>query len=178
MIPIPGTSKGISKKRKIEADERGTAQEAVKRPKPSPKKETRVKTKTPSPAKHIAQIQSPLPKTKARKHSKAIKGKDKESTVSDDDEHEDENNSDLENQYLHGKSRPVQMSNEDESENEEDLSELVHESVKSKGKQTTGIKQKFVPSDETPEQRDRRTVFVGNLPIGIAQKKVLKTHLY
>lgn len=164
MIPIPGTSKDTGKKRKLKAGGEAV-QDPVKRPRLNPKKETKVKTK--SPAKVQAQVEPKSPKVK---HSKTTKGKGKGTAPADDED--DEDNSDLENHYLHGKSTQAETLNHDKSGSEEDLSELVHESVKSRGKKSSGLKQKFIPSTETPEQRDRRTIFVGNLPIGIAQKKV------
>jgi hypothetical protein len=52
----------------------------------------------------------------------------------------------------------------------------VHESMKpgfKKGKEKVkGPKTKFVPSGETSGDRDRRTIFVGNLPIETAKSKV------
>lgn len=60
-----------------------------------------------------------------------------------------------------------------DSDEEGDPSKLVHESVAvgSKPKTTSG-KVKYVPSEETPEQRDARTVFVGNVPVEVVKSKV------
>jgi len=60
----------------------------------------------------------------------------------------------------------------DDSE-EVDPSQLVHESVaKPTGKSSRNPKSKHVPEDETADQRDRRTIFVGNLSVEVAQKRV------
>ncbi len=71
--------------------------------------------------------------------------------------------------YEHAKVKPV--SQEEESDDEGDPSTLVHESMR----KSPGDKKKkgyFVPLDETSEQRNQRTIFVGNLPIEVAEKKV------
>ena len=47
---------------------------------------------------------------------------------------------------------------------------LVHESVKAKG--PNHPVKRYVPDSETPTDRNRRTVFVGNLPVTVAQSKV------
>ena len=66
-----------------------------------------------------------------------------------------------------------------DSDGEGDPSKLVHESLQ-KGAQTKGQsrhgKQKFVPSKETPEQRDARTVFVGNVAVEVTKSRV-RVHL-
>ena len=58
--------------------------------------------------------------------------------------------------------------------NEEGDYQLVHESLtKPTKKQTVPTKKKYVrDDDETREMRDRRTIFVGNLPLEILSKKV------
>ena len=63
---------------------------------------------------------------------------------------------------------------DDDDDDEGDPTTLVHESVK---KLPTKRKGKYIPPDETSSQRDSRTVFIGNLPAEIAQKKVY-SHCY
>ena len=62
-----------------------------------------------------------------------------------------------------------------ESDDEGDPSKLVHESLQKgappKGQSRHG-KSKFIPSEETPEQRDARTVFVGNVAVEVAKSRV------
>lgn len=63
---------------------------------------------------------------------------------------------------------------EDEEEEEED-EELVHESLKaakSKKQRDRGRTTKYIPPNETSADRDRRTIFVGNLPVDVAKVKV------
>ncbi|KAF8967173.1 hypothetical protein BDZ97DRAFT_1656759, partial [Flammula alnicola] len=60
---------------------------------------------------------------------------------------------------------------------EEDSTQLIHESLSKKNKKVRASKTKHVPQEETPELRDQRTVFVGNLPIELASKKPLQKQL-
>lgn len=66
------------------------------------------------------------------------------------------------------------VASEEDDDDEGDPATLVHESVK---KLPTKRKGKYIPPDETSSQRDSRTVFIGNLPAEIAQKKVY-SHCY
>lgn len=61
-----------------------------------------------------------------------------------------------------------------DSAEEGDSSELVHESLsKEKGGKGVGKgKARFVPSEETPELRRARTIFVGNVPVEVVKSKV------
>lgn len=94
------------------------------------------------------------------------KGKSKEDEAVD----QEEENSDLENAYLQNHKGAPKSDHEEEVDTEEPL---VHEALQ-KGKKgsRSGPKVKFVPSDETPERRDQRTIFIGNLSVEVAQKKV------
>ncbi|CAK9781236.1 hypothetical protein CC85DRAFT_266311 [Cutaneotrichosporon oleaginosum] len=62
--------------------------------------------------------------------------------------------------------------------------ELVHEALKSpsarRARDNKGQTSKYVPPDETQADRDRRTLFIGNLPISATEKAgtaALKRHL-
>ena len=57
------------------------------------------------------------------------------------------------------------------SDGDNDPSHLVHESIPKTPRKIKAVS-KFVPPDETDEQRDARTIFVGNLPAEVAQKQV------
>lgn len=97
-----------------------------------------------------------------------VKGKAKEAEPAE----EDEENSDLEKAYLgaHKRARDVDSDDSDEGEAERPIE---HETVtKAKKVSRAAPKVKYVPADETPELRDRRTIFVGNLSVEVAQKKV------
>ncbi|KIM73678.1 hypothetical protein PILCRDRAFT_722317 [Piloderma croceum F 1598] len=65
------------------------------------------------------------------------------------------------------------------SDEEVDPSQLAHESVaKPAGKSSRNRKSKHVPENETADQRDRRTIFVGNLSVEVAQKRPLLKQLH
>ncbi|KAG2749272.1 hypothetical protein P692DRAFT_20818653 [Suillus brevipes Sb2] len=71
----------------------------------------------------------------------------------------------------------------DNSDSEESgPSKLVHESLLSGGakpKQRASVrKEKFAPPDESEEQRNLRTIFVGNLSSEVAQKRPLQKQLH
>ena len=69
----------------------------------------------------------------------------------------------------------AQAEDDDTSVNESDEGLLVHESlIPSTSKQDTdpSSSKKYTPPGETLADRDRRTVFVGNLPIEVAKAKV------
>jgi len=61
-----------------------------------------------------------------------------------------------------------------EFEDDESDAELVHEAMAStssrKRKQATKLP-KYTPADETSQDRDKRSIFVGNLPIEVAKSK-------
>ena len=94
------------------------------------------------------------------------------------DSDSDEDN--LENNYQDSKSGrfPI-LSDEGSSadEDDDDPTTLVHESLKKSAKKAKGPKVKCVPQTETPELRDQRTIFVGNLPIEVASKTVCTSNL-
>jgi nucleolar protein 12 len=61
----------------------------------------------------------------------------------------------------------------EQSDDDDDHHPLVHESLqKEKKPNRAGAKTKFVPADETAERRDQRTIFIGNLSVEVAQKRV------
>lgn len=107
------------------------------------------------------------------KKLKSNKGKDKE--VESDS---DEDNEDLENNYLNHKDKataPAPESKVDASDDEDvDPGTLVHESLQksAKKKNSRTPKVKVIPADETSEQREQRTIFVGNVALEVASKKV------
>jgi len=117
-------------------------------------------------------------RTASGKEKKAGKGKAKEAKEEADN---DEANSDLENAYLGVKmfakdAKSAERSDSSDSDDSADGGkhrQLVHESLQtSKRGSHLRPKAKFVPADETPELRDSRTIFVGNLSVEVAQKRV------
>ncbi|KAG6334813.1 hypothetical protein ID866_4285 [Astraeus odoratus] len=62
----------------------------------------------------------------------------------------------------------------------DDQSHLLHETLRKDGSassKTDGKKNKYVPSDETQEQKNSRTIFIGNLPPEVAQTRPLQKQL-
>ncbi|KAG5642548.1 hypothetical protein DXG03_002587 [Asterophora parasitica] len=150
-IAIPGSSKDAAKKRKAAPE---PSEEPSKRSKPGPSKRDQ------KPKGEATPKVSKSPRT--GKESKKPNGKGKAKELNPDSEE-----SDLENAY------DARAHVEGASDDEADQS-LVHESLLEKsGKKAnkSGPKVKFVPSEETPEQRDQRTIFVGNLSVDVAQKR-------
>lgn len=111
------------------------------------------------------------PKKTQKKSTKPGKGKAKETETDSDDEKDEDN---LEATYLKNQavSKPDVDKDGSDSDGEEDgnATNLVHESVKKSPKKRVP-KVKYVPQEETSELRDRRTIFVGNLPLEVASKK-------
>ncbi|KAG6892184.1 hypothetical protein C0993_004597, partial [Termitomyces sp. T159_Od127] len=67
----------------------------------------------------------------------------------------------------------------DDSDDEEAEKPIEHETVtKAKKAARSAPKVKYVPADETPEIRDQRTIFVGNVSVEVAQKKSLLKQLH
>lgn len=58
-----------------------------------------------------------------------------------------------------------------DSDDEGDPSQMVHEAV-TKGGKAGSSKKKYVPSEETPEQRNARTIFIGNVPVDVVKSRV------
>ncbi|THU91285.1 hypothetical protein K435DRAFT_863536 [Dendrothele bispora CBS 962.96] len=98
--------------------------------------------------------------------NKTAKNRDSEGSSEESDEVEDENENRME---VDGE--------EDDGEEDVDAPPPQHESLSSKkGKERAKSKRKgkYVPPGETPDQRDARTIFVGNLSLEVAQKKASK----
>ena len=89
---------------------------------------------------------------------------------------EDDEKPDLEAAHLHFKQDTGQLAEDDDDDeggDDSDTLRLVHESLMEKSKSKhKSKKQKYVPPDETPAQRDQRTIFIGNLSLEVAQKRV------
>ncbi|KAG1735190.1 hypothetical protein EDB19DRAFT_1638542 [Suillus lakei] len=78
--------------------------------------------------------------------------------------------------------RGVEPVNNSDSEGESGPSTLVHESLLSgdakSNQRTSARKEKYAPSDESEEQRNLRTIFVGNLSSEVARKRPLQKQLH
>ncbi|KAF9483522.1 hypothetical protein BDN70DRAFT_873836 [Pholiota conissans] len=169
--PIPGPSKNTIKKRELPIEKEAPNEVPSKRTKFANEYLSPKATKTTTPKK--SSVKSKKAEPKAEKKSKE-KGKAKE-VDSDDDEIDK-----LEEEYLNGKSAaPAKSADAGGSENDDegDSGELVHELLWKKNRKWRTPKTKHIPKEETLEQRDQRTIFIGNLPIELASKKPLQKQL-
>lgn len=69
----------------------------------------------------------------------------------------------------------VQSTENDDTEKDSEEAKLVHESLKAGRSRKAGVpssSKRYTPPDETAADRDRRTVFFGNLPIEVAKSQV------
>ncbi|KAF9013161.1 hypothetical protein BDQ17DRAFT_1404729 [Cyathus striatus] len=177
-----GTSKDAEKKRKLGADDESHDTSSAKRAKSSPTKDAKRVNQRPL-LKRGQTVKKKEKKDKKSKAEKKSKGKSKQ--VEEDSE--DDINSDLENAYHQAQEKSTTVKDADkpeedaesdaESNDEVDLTNLVHESLAGKEKKSSKPKIRFIPVDETQEQKDRRTIFVGNLPLEVAQKRPLLKQL-
>ena len=135
----------------------------------------RLSPSTNEPASHSKE-------TKEGKGKRALKKTTR--TEKAPEEIDDEDNAGLEETYEHkvrpgkqvarGSPRDEEQLN-DTSDSEEDPSQLVHETmVKNAQRDKTRSRHvhHYVTPDETKEQRDARTIFLGNVPIEVAKSKV------
>jgi nucleolar protein 12 len=93
----------------------------------------------------------------------------------------DEDDDSLETKHLAEKNTHSDASDHDDDDDGANPSLPTHESLlPAKSKRIRSSKPKYAPSDETAYQRDLRTIFIGNLPLEVAQKKVclLLVHSY
>lgn len=117
------------------------------------------------------------PTQKSEKSSTTRKPVLEEYSHADSDE-----NSDLEDAYLSSKpptTRPKQDDSDssESSEPESDAEPIVHESLTKRTRTPKTKPTKYAPPDETPAQRDARTIFVGNLSVQVASKRVCLPYL-
>ncbi|KAH7885522.1 hypothetical protein F5I97DRAFT_1937698 [Phlebopus sp. FC_14] len=120
--------------------------------------------------------------SRPRHHKKPQKGTVKKRVVVVPPEHE----SQRENSEDEIPERSVldHASADSESESEDGPLKIVHEVLREDGKTSKkriserSRKEKHAPPDETREQRDARTIFIGNLSPEIAQKRPLQKQLH
>ncbi|KAF8685737.1 RNA recognition motif [Rhizoctonia solani] len=74
----------------------------------------------------------------------------------------------------------AESQSESDSDSDPDAPPPLHESLTQKPEAERPRKKKYVPEGETPDQRDARTIFIGNLPASVAKssaKKSLHKHI-
>ncbi|KAI0263998.1 hypothetical protein BC834DRAFT_885008 [Gloeopeniophorella convolvens] len=184
-ISAPTPPKNAEKKRRRDAVDAATNK--VKRKKSAESNE-HVSAQTASPS-----TSSPAKSPKKSKEAKEKKRSKKNPTPrGDTDESDDEENDPgLEDAYERktrsGKQATVADADKDDggsssSGSEADASELVHETVtKDKRSKARSKHASQTPPDETKEQRDARTIFLGNVSVEVAKSKSalkqLKRHI-
>ncbi|KAJ9099802.1 hypothetical protein QFC21_003801 [Naganishia friedmannii] len=66
----------------------------------------------------------------------------------------------------------------DAGEDREFVHESMRDDIEEQGKKKKQKKTKFVPEGESKSDRDRRTIFIGNLPVETVKNKALQRRLY
>lgn len=125
-------------------------------------------------------------KSDSKKHRKPKPAK----TGSDVDSDHEETRGDIEDQYFDRSRKKAKIqeatviaepnvamqSNDEDEENDENVPPPQHESLgagpSQKRDRGSKNKTKYIPQDETKEQKDERTIFIGNLPADVAKNKV------
>jgi len=135
------------------------------------------KQKTQSKKRRLAEHKSES-RSKKTKSGRSLTVKNDPSSKIKVSSEGDEENPHLEAAHLRFKQDTGQLAEDEEDNDDEEGHDsgtlrLVHESLMEESKSKhKSKKQKYVPPDETPAQRDQRTIFVGNLSLEIAQKRV------
>ncbi|QRV92788.1 RNA recognition motif protein [Ceratobasidium sp. AG-Ba] len=140
---------------------KSSASQIVSRPAPTP-----IPTPVAAPAK--------------RKHKKAKKPK--KALRPADESSDEDNDPSLEDSYRQPRPTPAKPPSKpvDEgqsgsgSDSDSDAPPPVHESLLPQNERASR-KQKYVPEGETPEQRDARTIYIGNLPASAANNHSINT---
>ncbi|KAI0632212.1 hypothetical protein C8Q77DRAFT_1210519 [Trametes polyzona] len=150
---------------------------------PTEKTEKKRKATEDTPSGKVKRSKSEAAATpSSSKSPKKVVKKSKKAAESGSESEEDEDAKLAERiQKKSASSKPAQKEesegSESDSDDEGDPSKLVHESLL-KGAQPKGQsrhgKAKYVPSEETAEQRDARTVFVGNVAVEVTKSKPMQ----
>jgi nucleolar protein 12 len=201
--PVPSGSSGSKRKADIDiGDSQNSASSGVKRRKSvtfgdTPKKPDHSAKRI--VAESSTKKASKTEKAKAKAPQKQKQEEDNEEEGSD----EELDDANLEDAYLmknmartlprapskHSKPKPDSaasesgtddeptLGNEDESDDSE-FSPLVHESIApQKRDRSSKKKTKYIPEGETKEDRDARTIFIGNISVEVAKSKVSLQYL-
>jgi len=177
--PVP---RGVGIKRRANA-ENGSVPSPTKRKKSAEAIDPATLTSKPPPSERVAKNSKKVKSKKYISEASKTKSKTKNAPVGSDEE---EGDTGLEEAYerrqrLGEQSAPSTEKNRDapesSSDSEVDTSQLIHETV-AKGERhgKTRPTQRHVhhdsPRDETKEQRDARTIFIGNVSVEVAKSKV------
>jgi hypothetical protein len=159
----------------IEAEVKRKRKEEVKDPTSSPKRR--------KVEKHLDSLVE-QPSKAAHKKGKVPK------KVAPSNAEDDEDDPELENNYLRNLAKPSKparpetpseqekgdeeapLASGHNSDDEQDIVPPVHESTLNRTSSTSRITPKYVKPDESKEDKERRTIFIGNLPVETAKSKV------
>jgi len=113
---------------------------------------------------------------KAKKETQSVltKTNEEDDTPSADGSDSDESMAEHESSSENEEDGRASSDAEEDEDDSFDPSKIVHESLlkpKEKSRKASS-KKKYVPADETLEQRDLRTIFVGNLSVEVVKKRV------
>lgn len=106
-----------------------------------------------------AAVEAKEAKELAKRVMKGAKAKAAEEAAADEAEESDED-------------EDSEAEGEAEQEDSDSEAELVHESLKTPAERRKRDAKKYVPEDESRADRDRRTIFIGNVPIECVKEKV------
>jgi nucleolar protein 12 len=141
-------------------------------------------TSKPATAEPIAKDSKKVKKQRRISEDSKTRGKTKDASEGSDEEEADGG---LEEAYERKNRRPGKQGSPSTSKNKEgpesasnseaDASQLVHETVANRDqhRKTRPTRKRIhheSPPDETKEQRDARTIFIGNVPVEVAKNKV------
>ncbi|KAL4081123.1 hypothetical protein J3A83DRAFT_4367556 [Scleroderma citrinum] len=119
-------------------------------------------------------------KRKSKKHDEEPEGKRSKSLKLMNTVDPKQDNSDIKAAQA-GSSKPANKDPSDlDSDGGDDPSNLVHETLRVNGSmhyKAEGKRQKYAPPGETQEQKDARTIFIGNLPSEVAKTRSLQKQL-
>ncbi|OSC97233.1 hypothetical protein PYCCODRAFT_1419900 [Trametes coccinea BRFM310] len=167
-----------------------TTSASATHPAPSEKKR-KATEETPSGKSKRSKSEATATPSSSKQPSKAAqKAKKQKKDESSSESEEDEDAKLAERMQNKGKGKATAEKDDDaesessNSDDEVDPPKLVHESLQKGGPpkgQSRHGKAKFVPSEETPEQRDARTIFVGNVAVDVTKsrptQKQFKRHI-
>jgi nucleolar protein 12 len=111
---------------------------------------------------------------------KSLKRKPKEREIEHGTESGDvpDSDSELENVYASKITASKPTSDLAQTDGGDDPLPLHESLARSTRQRTKETKRRHIPEDETPEMRDGRTIFVGNLPLEILSKNVRISFVY
>ncbi|KAI0087888.1 hypothetical protein BDY19DRAFT_994771 [Irpex rosettiformis] len=116
-------------------------------------------------------------KSEPKKAASPVSDSENEKAAETNDENSSEDEEAIAGPSSLPTTRTLPSDDSEDSDEEGDPSKLVHETLLKGNKGKSVSKKKYVPEEETSEQRDARTIFVGNVPIETATSRPLQKQL-